>query len=320
MDSSITPVPVDHLEIYVLVDNYVDGGLPASPGVKRYELGRDGKLPLDSYLAEHALCLIVSVKVGNKSHRLILDAGCSTEALPHNLKFGDVNLDDVQDVVISHGHEDHMGALPQLLARMPVPTKVYAHPVAFHSPRFYLTDSDELLQEPKFERDRITKAGAKLIETPGPTLAGEGVFLITGEIPRGNDFEKALPGSLMEVDGQLVPDHIIDDQAVIVVLKGRGIVVLTGCAHAGIINTIDFARKLTGIDRVYAVIGGFHLSGEPFRDALRPTLNSLRELDPQLLVPMHCTGIEAKSLLQLELPERTKVSGVGTTFILPLPQ
>jgi 7,8-dihydropterin-6-yl-methyl-4-(beta-D-ribofuranosyl)aminobenzene 5'-phosphate synthase len=84
-------------------------------------------------------------------------------------------------------------------------------------------------------------------------------------------------------------------------------------------NESDFARKLTGNDRVYAVIGGYHLSGEPFRDALRPTLDALREFGPQVLVPMHCTGVEAKSLLQQEMPDRAQVSGVGTTFILPLP-
>ena len=141
MDSTISPVHVDHVEIYVLVDNYVDGGLAESTGVRRYSLGHDGKLPINSFLAEHAISLIVTASVGNKSHRLILDAGCSPEALPHNLEFGEVNLNDVNDVVISHGHEDHMGALPQLLARMPNPAKVYAHPVAFNSPRFYLADS-----------------------------------------------------------------------------------------------------------------------------------------------------------------------------------
>lgn len=318
MDSTISPVHVDHVEIYVLVDNYVDGGLTESAGVRRYSLGHDGKLPINSFLAEHAISLIVTASVGNKSHRLILDAGCSPEALPHNLEFGEVNLNDVNDVVISHGHEDHMGALPQLLARMPNPAKVYAHPVAFHSPRFYLADSGDLLLEPKFEREWITSAGGELIETPGPTLAGEGTFVITGEIPRTNDFEKALPGSLMEVDGQLVPDSIIDDQAVVVVLKNHGLVVITGCAHAGVINTVNYARKLTGIDRVYAVIGGFHLSGQPFRHALEPTLDALRMFDPQVLVPMHCTGIEAKSLLYREMPDRIKISGVGTTFSLPL--
>jgi len=318
MATLISPVPVDHLEIYVLVDNYVDGGLPESAGVKRYSLNHEGKLPINSFLAEHAISLIITASVGKISCSVVLDAGCSPEALPHNLEFGEVNLNDVNDVVISHGHEDHMGALPHLLAKMPNPGRVFAHPVAFHSPRFYLADTGDLLLEPKFEKDWITNSGAELIETPCPTYIKGEIFLITGEIPRVTDFEKALPGSLMEVDGQLVPDNIIDDQAIIVVLKDHGIVVITGCAHAGVINTINYARNLTGIERVYAVIGGFHLSGEPFRDVLRPTLDALREVDPQVLVPMHCTGIEAKSLLYRGMADRVKVSGVGTTFRLPL--
>ena len=316
--SPVSPSPVDHIEIYILVDNYVDGGLPASAGVRRYSLDHEGKLPINSFLAEHGISLIVTAFVGDNSHRLILDAGCSSKALPHNLDFGDVDLSEVIDVVISHGHEDHMGALPQLLARMPNHAKVYAHPAAFHSPRYYRADSGDLLLEPKFERKWISAANAQLIETPSPTLIGEGSFVITGEIPRTNDFEKALPGSLMEVEGELIPDNIIDDQAVVVVLKNHGLVVLTGCAHAGVINTVNYARKLTGIDRVYAVIGGFHLSGEPFRHALEPTLDALRMLNPKMLVPMHCSGIEAKSLLYREMPDRIKVSGVGTTFSLPI--
>jgi 7,8-dihydropterin-6-yl-methyl-4-(beta-D-ribofuranosyl)aminobenzene 5'-phosphate synthase len=318
MDPSMSPIAADGVEIYVIVDNYVDGGLPASLGVQRYSLGHDGKLPINSYLAEHAISLMVTAFVGDKSHRIILDAGCSPEALPHNLDFGNVDLDGVTDVVISHGHEDHMGALPQLLSKMPNMAKVYAHPAAFHSPRYYLADSGELLEEPTFERGWITSANAELIETLGPTRIGKGLFLITGEIPRKNDFEKALPGSLMAVDGKLVPDKIADDQAVVVVLKNHGLVVLTGCAHAGIINTVDHARRLTGIDRVYAVIGGFHLSGEPFRHALQPTLEEFGKMDPTVLVPMHCTGIEAKALLYSHMPDRIKISGVGTTFRFPL--
>lgn len=319
MEPLFAPAPLDYLEIYVLIDNYVDGGLPASAGVKRYQLSHDGKLPMDSFLAEHGLSLIVCGTVGKKGYHFILDAGCSPVALPHNLDFSRIKLNDVTDVVISHGHEDHMGALPQLLARMPRPTKVYSHPCAFHTPRYYLADSGELLLEPEFSKGWIIEAGAELIKTPVPTHIGNGTFLITGEIPRVTEFEKALPGSLMEVDGQLVPDHINDDQAIIAVLKDRGLVVLTGCAHAGIINTIKYACMLTGIERVYAVIGGFHLSGEPFQNALAPTLDALKAFDPQVLVPMHCTGIEAKSLFYKELPNRVKISGVGTTFSLPLP-
>lgn len=313
-----SPLPVDRVEVYVLVDNYVDGGLPASPGVERYSLNHGGKLPINSFLAEHALSLIITAVVENTSRRIVLDAGCSPEALPHNIEFGGVNLDDVSDVVISHGHEDHMGALPRLLERMPVGTNVYAHPAAFHTPRFYLADSDELLEQPVFEREWISSADANLIETPGPMLIGDDLFLITGEIPRENDFEKALPGSVMKKDGEIVPDVIVDDQAVILVLKQHGLVVLTGCAHAGIINTVEYARRLTGVDQVHAIMGGFHLSGQPFKNALDPTLTALKRIDPNVLVPMHCTGMEAKLLLHGHMPDRIKVSGVGTTFRFPI--
>ncbi len=311
-------IEVDSLDIYVLVDNYVDGGLPGGPGVRRYKLGYDGKLPINSFLAEHALSLILTATTGTDQRRIILDAACCPLALPHNLTFGEIDLNGLESVVISHGHEDHMGALPQLLEKMDRPVRVYAHPVAFHVPRYYRTDEGEMLLEPKFEREWVTSAGGEVIETPGPTLIEDGSFLITGEIPRKTDFEKALPGSLMEVHGQLVPDVILDDQAVVVALKGHGLVVVTGCAHAGVVNTLRYAQDVTGIETIYAVIGGFHLSGDPFQSARQPTVNALRKLDPKTIIPMHCTGAEAKKMIENAFPEQTLISGVGTTFSLPI--
>ncbi len=312
-----TLVAVDRLEVFVVVDNYVDDALPESPLVRRYRLGKDGRLPIDSFLAEHALCLLLTATAGSERARLVLDAACTPVVLPHNLSFGGVNLGRVTEVVISHGHEDHMGALPQLLQEMAAPARVYVHPGAFHTPRYYRTDDGELLLEPAFEREWITAAGAELVETSGPVPAGEGMFLITGQIPRRTGFEKALPGSVMEVKGRLVPDVIIEDQAVVVLIRNYGLVILTGCAHAGVINTIRYARELTGCDEVYAVVGGFHLAGAPLRPALQPTVEALTEIGPRLLVPMHCTGVEAKSLLHRRFAQHTLVSGVGSTFLFP---
>lgn len=311
------PVAVDRLKVFVVVDNYIDDALPESPAVRRHRLGKDGRLPIDSYLAEHALCLLLTATAGAERHQLVLDAACTPVALPHNLRFGQVELDGVAEVVISHGHEDHMGALAQLLRETGAGTRVYVHPGAFHSPRYYRTDDGELLLEPVFKRDRIASAGAEVVETPGPAFAGEGVFLITGRIPRRTAFEKALPGSMMLVDGRMVPDPIIDDQAVVVRLRDHGLVVLTGCAHAGVINTVRYARELTGCDEVWAVIGGFHLAGVPFQPALQPTIEALAEIDPRLIIPMHCTGVEAKALMHRRFPEGTLISGVGSTFIFP---
>lgn len=312
------PQSLDHLEIYVIVDNYIDDSLLWSPGVKRYTLGKDGKLPINSFLAEHALSLLITASSGSKTYQLVLDAACTKEVLPHNIKFAEIDLSKIENVVISHGHEDHMGALPELLKLTGENTKVYAHPASFHTPRYYRTDAGELLLEPAFKKEWITSANARLIETPNPLLICKNTFLITGEIPRRTKFENALPGSLMELNGKLVPDIIADDQAIILVIKDKGLVIISGCAHAGIINTIDYAQRLTGIESVYAVIGGFHLGGEPFRKALQPTIDALKNIDPQFIVPMHCTGIEAKEMIRSQFPGRSAVSGVGSTFQFPI--
>jgi len=312
------PHSLDHIEIYVIVDNYIDDSLLCSPGVKRYTLGKNGKLPINSYLAEHALSLLITAVSGSKTYQMVLDAACTKEVLPHNIKFAGIDLSMVEHIVISHGHEDHMGSLPELLKLTAHNTKVYAHPASFHTPRYYRTDAGELLLEPAFEKKWITSANAQLIETPDPVLICKKNFLITGEIPRATKFENALPGSLKESSGKLIPDSIVDDQAIICIIKNKGLVIVSGCAHAGIINTIDYARKLTGVESVYAVIGGFHLGGDFFQHAVQPTIEALKEINPQFIVPMHCTGIEAKEMIRKQFPGQSAVSGVGSTFQLPI--
>jgi 7,8-dihydropterin-6-yl-methyl-4-(beta-D-ribofuranosyl)aminobenzene 5'-phosphate synthase len=175
-----------------------------------------------------------------------------------------------------------------------------------------------LLLEPAFEKEWITSENAQLVETYDPILICKNTILITGEIPRKTKFENALPGSLMESEGKLIPDNIADDQAIICIIKNKGLVIISGCAHAGIINTIDYARKLTGVHEVYAVIGGFHLGGELFQQAVQPTIDALKDINPQFIVPMHCTGIEAKEIIRQEFPGHSAVSGVGSTFQLPI--
>jgi len=315
---SFLPFNLDHIEIYVIVDNYIDDSLLWSPGVKRYTIGKDGRLPINSYLAEHALSLLITAVAGSKKYQLVLDAACTKEVLPHNIKFAEMDLSKVEDIVISHGHEDHMGALPELLKLTGKRTKVYVHPAAFHTPRYYRTDAGELLLEPVFEKKWITSVNARLVETPDPRLICKNTILITGEIPRKTQFEKALPGSLMECNGELIPDSIVDDQAIISVIKDKGLVVISGCAHAGIINTINYAKKLTGVESVYAVIGGFHLGGEPLQQAVQPTIDALKDINPQFVIPMHCTGIEAKEMIRQQFPGQSAVSGVGSTFQLPV--
>jgi metal-dependent hydrolase (beta-lactamase superfamily II) len=113
---------------------------------------------------------LITAVSGSKIYQLVLDAACTKKVLPHNIEFAEIDLSKVKTVVISHGHENHMGALPELLKLTGKNTKVYAHPASFHTPKYYRTDAGDLLLEPAFEKEWITSANAELIETPGPLL------------------------------------------------------------------------------------------------------------------------------------------------------
>ena len=167
------------------------------------------------------------------------------------------------------------------------------------------------------ERGLLLNEGMDLRESTGPTVIGGGLFLVTGEIPRRTDFEHGLPGSLMVENGKEIPDTVPDDQAVVIDLKESGLVVVSGCAHAGIVNTILYSRECTGGRPIYAVIGGFHLNGEPFRPAIQPTLEAVKRENPALVSPMHCTGLEAKSIFRNQLGTAYAESTVGTNFVFP---
>jgi 7,8-dihydropterin-6-yl-methyl-4-(beta-D-ribofuranosyl)aminobenzene 5'-phosphate synthase len=141
--------------------------------------------------------------------------------------------------------------------------------------------------------------------------------LITGEVDRTTAFETGFAGHEALRDGAWEPDPLIlDDQALVVSLGDRGLVVLSGCGHAGIVNTVLPAPRRTGSATVAAIIGGFHLSGPMFERIIGPTVDALAELSPSLLVPAHCTGWRAVHQLATRFPEAFVMSTVGTTITL----
>jgi len=308
---------VDELEVLVVVDNYADTLLPSEPGVIRHPVGEDGRLPSDTLLAEHGLCLLLKARSGDRSGSILLDAGYSPVAAPRNLDRLGERLEDISALVVRHGHEDHVGAAVSLLERLAEPT-IVLHPEAFSVPRYWRSDDGTLYRIPALlKRKEMIRRGIRIIESPGPTWVADGLFLVTGEIPRATSFEHGLPGSVKEVNGEFVPDTVIDDQAVVVDVRGHGLVVISGCAHAGIVNSIRYARTLMGMRPLYAAIGGFHLTGEPFRAAIEPTIDALRDENVCRIVPMHCTGVDAVSRMRTSFRGRCAISAVGTRFTFP---
>jgi 7,8-dihydropterin-6-yl-methyl-4-(beta-D-ribofuranosyl)aminobenzene 5'-phosphate synthase len=163
----------------------------------------------------------------------------------------------------------------------------------------------------------LEQENVEFIEERGPSYLVEQMVLVTDQIHRSTDFEKGFPIHYSEINGAWQSDPLIhDDQALVVNVRDKGLVVLTGCGHAGAINSIRYAQKLTGIDTIYALLGGLHLTGGIFEPIVPPTINELKAIGPRLIMPGHCTGWKATHVFARELPEAFVQSSVGTRLVI----
>ena len=239
--------------------------------------------------------------------------GGSNISLQYNAAMLGVHLEDISALIISHGHDDHMGSVTEILHQCTKPVRFYIHPGAFSRRRKCLSDESSIEIEP-VDINSLISAGAEFYLTPNPTTIWENRILITGEIERSSGFEVTNPIYFIERSRKWTSDSFLDDQAVVFNLKGKGLVVVTGCAHAGIINALQYARKITGVDQVYAVIGGFHLSGSFFRQVIGSTVAAMKAIHPRYIIPLHCTGWEAMTRFAEEMPDQFILNTVGTTY------
>jgi len=309
--------PVDRVEILTLMENYVDVLLTNSEVVTRPPLSKGGTIPADTLLAEHGLSLLVTVYAGDDTHTVLFDTGYSSIGVMHNVDMLGVDLSRVEAMALSHGHMDHTGSLYPILDRMPHKIPLVVHPGVFDAPRFFgLADGRRLLFPQTLVKEDLLKRNIDLVESTTPTPLAGGTVLVTGEVERVTSFEKGLPNASMERDGKTVPDPIADDQALVVHLKGKGLVIIAGCSHAGIINTILHIQKITGIQEVYAAIGGFHLSGPFFEKIIEQTIAEFKKIGPKVLSPMHCTGWKAIHQIAQAFPEAFILNSVGSIIAL----
>ncbi|MCK5836868.1 MAG: MBL fold metallo-hydrolase [Desulfobacula sp.] len=308
--------PVDSVEVITLVDNYSDVLLPGNETIIRPPLAKEGVIPKKTVLAEHGLSLLVKVRVNGETHSIVLDTGYTNVAVPYNLEYLGLTLEDIEAVVLSHGHMDHIGALKEVLNLTGSETRVILHPDAF-LPRSIQFASDQLLTFPAFpSRDELKNWGADVVENKAPLLLGQDTILVTGEVPRITAFEKGLPGAQIQRNGTFHSDTFKDDQSLVINLCDKGLVVISGCAHSGIINSILYARELTGQQNVCAVIGGFHLSGAVMEPSIEPTIEEMKKMSLQVISPMHCTGFKAISRFAEALPDAFVLSSVGSRIVL----
>ncbi len=237
---------------------------------------------------------------------MLIDTGQSPEVTVHNIDALDLGFDDLDLIFLSHGHYDHTGGLMGILRRMSCRVPVLAHPDIF-SPKLKGHPFLRFIGPP-FSRAQAEYAGAIMLESTGPIRIAKNV-MTTGEVERSVPFEKVESFWTIK-DNLYCPDTIPDDQALIANIEGKGLVVITGCAHAGVINTIRHAQRIMGVEKLYAVIGGLHLM-DADDERIASTARALLELDPSIVRPGHCTGQKALSHLQQTLGDRCRPLATG---------
>jgi 7,8-dihydropterin-6-yl-methyl-4-(beta-D-ribofuranosyl)aminobenzene 5'-phosphate synthase len=322
----VTLPEVDEVAITTMVDNTFDALLASAGGIARPPLGA-GRVAAPQFAsgdtvaglrAEHGFSALVTVRTGSTRSTLLFDTGTSPDGLAVNAERLGIDVGALQGVVLSHGHYDHAGGfdgLARLRGRSGLPLTV--HPAAWTRRRLVLPGGREL-EMPTLSPGALEREGFAVIERRQPSLLAGGGILITGEVDRVTEFERGMPPQHQAWDGHGWQHDplVVDDQALVINVRGRGLVVVTGCAHAGVVNIVRHAIRLTGVDRLLAVIGGFHLSGPAFEPVIAPTVAALTELAPELIVPGHCTGWRAQHTLAAALPGAWVQSSVGTTYTL----
>ncbi len=308
---------VERIEILTLQDNYIDiTARDDNDVVTRAAAVKDGEIK-NSILAEHGFCVLVRITRDGETRSLLFDFGYSPGGAAFNARAMEIDLRPVEALVLSHGHSDHTGGLEELVAmidRKDLP--LFAHPSVFRPKRYVRYGEGTTFFFPDFTRERVALAGVRTMETKAPQAILGGNALFLGQIERTTDFEKGFPIARYLDNGRETFDDIEDDTAIAIHLKDKGLVILSGCAHSGIVNTIEHAIKVTGIQHIHAVMGGFHLSGPLFEPIIERTTDELKRLDPDYLIPAHCTGRKAIMHMEKKMPEKfiLNMSGTKLTF------
>ncbi|KGO48465.1 hypothetical protein PEX1_003020 [Penicillium expansum] len=345
VDMAITLEEVDSLEAIVIIDNELDPLSPPAPDTVQVS-GNLGAIAMGSKhtltdrgeaykelrlenvcCAAHGLSILVTATKGDKKHAILFDAGPEEEAWERNVKRLRPNLSSVEVIHLSHWHRDHSGGLLRAIRMIKDAKRAEnrsgdlvadLHPDRPAYRGIALPEHIISLEaDPTFEE--MEGAGAVVDKRSEPHTVLDDFFLVSGEIPRVTPYETGLKNAVRydpDENDWFSDEVIVDERSLICNLKGKGLVVFTGCSHAGVVNTTKHAVDLTGGSvPIHAVVGGFHLATSD-ADQIQSTVADLKRLDPAVLMPGHCSGWRAKFAIEKHMPGSLVPCTVGSRITL----
>ena len=321
-----------------VTDIFVPGGQVGNITVQRHQVplgATSGLLQSEWGLAYH----LESVR-GDEHKEILLDFARTEVTLTNNYAALGVDPGRADALILSHGHGDHWGGLPRLAASVPAwgqrRTTLYAGGEDTFCHRWNVSPAGQRIDQGQLSRAELESWGLPVVlAKEGTIVAGHAIS--SGQIPRLTDFEEPLPAARLEVGppgssceaevhfppgmlqveaqpGQLVQDIFWGEHATAYNVRDRGLVVISSCGHAGIINSVYQLQKTTGIEKVHAIVGGWHLAPAP--DAVvQSTVEAFKDINPDYLIPMHCSGNNTMAAIEREMPTKLVRPSTGTRVV-----
>jgi 7,8-dihydropterin-6-yl-methyl-4-(beta-D-ribofuranosyl)aminobenzene 5'-phosphate synthase len=322
---------VDKLAVRVLIDGSFDAffrpGKVNGVSVEPAPRGRDYRRSLHN---QWGLSLFLESQRAGEQRNVMLDFGYTPEALLNNIELTGVDPSKLDALVVSHGHFDHYGGLQGFLKKyrdvLPADVKLYAGGEDNFCHRYSGTPG-QLTDFGALDRRELVAQKVSVVLAETPTVVAGHAFT-TGKIKRAS-IEKVLPNTLVEFAmkdglgcdaghytsaellGKTVPDEHIHEHATCFNVKDRGLVVISSCGHVGIVNSVRQAQEVSGVQKVHAIVGGFHLGPAP-ADYLNQVVAEIKKLEPDVVIPMHCSGNNFITAMRQQMPDRLLVSTTGS--------
>ena len=325
---------IDKLTVRVLVDGAFDlFSQPQKVNGVAVEVGRssDFRRP---FHAQWGLSLLLDTQRGNDARTLLLDFGHTPEALMTNMELQGVDPRKINALILSHGHNDHWGGLIGFLDKkrdlLPPDLTLYCGGEDNFCRRYGGTMPGPFSDRGVLDRREIAAHRVKLVLAQAPTVIENQAFT-TGQIKRSG-IEKVLPNTMVEfavkdglgcdmghftaaeLQGKIMPDEHVHEHATCFNVKDRGLVVISSCGHVGIVNSVRQAQEVSGVQKIHAIMGGFHLGPAP-GDYLNQVVAEIKKLEPDAVVPMHCSGVNFTQAVREQMPNKLVLATIGSRII-----